>query len=1213
MALQVPVTFEDLAVRFSAEEWHLLEEWQREFHRDVMRENYEMLVSLGTAQLLPLSAFLSLTEPQEDMGDNGCSDGEWERPGGGLQVGQHQGSLHLNALVRLVKGIPEFLFGETKAMDTPEALESKESGSEGARLSLAAMPVDTSPLEGLLNCLPEIPISRPALAATPASSSSSSSQGDGDPELRSPELGPHPLYPYEPAAKISPLAISRNFNGKEDPETSACQLNTPGFTGSQEQKQLGTMGQDAIGSPSKSNPLQGLINCLKEILVQGPQLRRPLTTGPVPQSSPGDIKLMNRDQQHQGPPWAVKAETVSENSPLQGLLNCLKEIPETQDRCASLPGRGVQQRDSPGTWQKDSGVKMEGTTEDAWAQSPQSYIPDTPTPGSCELSALTHSSSTSSSVEGDGNLGLRGPEVPSWAPLNQVGSAQTSPLEALETYLKDIPLNRSLRPQPPSNYWCLSPGQGDMVQRKSDPRVRKWHLEAVTTGSLPSLGPHGCVKDLSAQRLGHLNTPNSFSSGSSTDGDLGLRSPEGSWGQWCREASPLGSSPLQGLENCLKEISTSRPHLSQTASSSLAPGGDGILRRADPRSWALDKEGLGGQPHDSLCLRQGGKEASSESLNQGSLQSRVCSSFALHQTGDRDKKTIDMGPRKCLGEGIAPKPSPLRCLENSLRGILAMRPLRFTCLASPSLSSGSSPSSIHGSGSSSSSGGSEGEDPRLEPELWKTHPKECSLLSISRGPAFQASSHPGPLTNSSNSSTRNREQRRMEPGDWRALNAALKAEETSGCSLGVHGKDMPAETSDGSHTPRNTEMGPSADLEETPDVPTPCPSSGGPEVEEEAGSLKAVPGELSVASPKDAKPEMPEKKARDWTGLALGTEAIPQSSPPEIPKGIQSWGGTSALTSQEAPSPPRPDRGNKRLCSLGDPAASCSTAQLGRRTPGSQIHGSTETPNKTPRLALPSVANAPSLSPVSAPQPSCQCGDAFRGELHNLGAALTEQLTRLSSTLATLSQDMSAMKKRMKLLGRDFRSHQRLGRGSRAWTLCRRYHRCCHSVRRWRRGQEKATQLQPPHFGEQPRDLGVGDTSNFLQRETHMVPQLPPDAPPGVTPMGLTTPFGPNNSSSPSSLLLPSTCSTLLTVCSPQKQREDYQSPPTTPIAISSSQIAPPPSPEEGFKSWQEMEQCKWKPIMNPGMKGAWSQQSREPSSRISEEVITKAQHGGPG
>nr|XP_033788088.1 zinc finger protein OZF-like [Geotrypetes seraphini] len=50
---QMSVTFEDIAVYFSREEWEDLEEWQKEFYKEVMKENYEILNSLGYGTLRP--------------------------------------------------------------------------------------------------------------------------------------------------------------------------------------------------------------------------------------------------------------------------------------------------------------------------------------------------------------------------------------------------------------------------------------------------------------------------------------------------------------------------------------------------------------------------------------------------------------------------------------------------------------------------------------------------------------------------------------------------------------------------------------------------------------------------------------------------------------------------------------------------------------------------------------------------------------------------------------------------------------------------------------------------------------------------------------------------------------------------------------------------------------------------------------------------------
>ncbi|XP_043943322.1 putative zinc finger protein 705E isoform X3 [Protopterus annectens] len=47
MKLEVPETFEDVAVDFSAEEWKMLTNQEKELHREVMVQNYKHMVSVG--------------------------------------------------------------------------------------------------------------------------------------------------------------------------------------------------------------------------------------------------------------------------------------------------------------------------------------------------------------------------------------------------------------------------------------------------------------------------------------------------------------------------------------------------------------------------------------------------------------------------------------------------------------------------------------------------------------------------------------------------------------------------------------------------------------------------------------------------------------------------------------------------------------------------------------------------------------------------------------------------------------------------------------------------------------------------------------------------------------------------------------------------------------------------------------------------------------
>uniref|UniRef100_A0A8C7A7I5 KRAB-A domain containing 1 n=2 Tax=Neovison vison TaxID=452646 RepID=A0A8C7A7I5_NEOVI len=885
----------------------------------------------GTDGLLPLSAFLSPAEPGGAMeGRRYAGEGQETPRGGGPLGGAPPHSLHLTALVQLVREIPEFLFGEV----SPET----ESGSGAVSLDgeqgnpEAAGTMKTCPFRGLLSCLPDTSTGWPRMATTSSSGSSSSSPpgagGQGSP------------LPFKTADKPRSTEKDSPEAPGGEPSPPACSPSRKKGHGRQEK---GTLGTGAVGISPGNSPLQGLINCLKEILVPGsqhPEVSQGLLPPVAGQGAP------QRTRAELGPeslPWEVKTEAASGACPLQGLLNCLKEIPEARHRRPIPLGVGDPPlQEDPGACPRNSGGPRPLQTpppgpgpgagsalstvklEDGWARSP-------PVPASCQLSKWTRSPSATSSQGGNGET--RGVQVPSWGPLAQAGSASSSPLEALEACLKGIPLSGSLPPQPLAASGFRSPQPGDPGSQRPELQPCRPHSEEAAGGPLLALSLPACVRDSPALLSGPHSTPPSFSSSSSTDGDLDFQSPGGSQGRPRGKGSPVGSSPLQGLENCLREIPLLRPQ----SASSWSSAGDRALQRGEPKNWTADKEGLRGEAGEPFHLGQSQGEAATSSFRLASPQALTSSGVPVcYQRGLKDHGAARPGPWRWLPDGAAPKPSPLRCLENSLKGILPGRPLRFACLAGPSPSPGSS--------SSSSFSSSEGD------ELWQLLPQEGP-------PGCKA---PGPLSlgpgGASTGSGPGEGPGRAELGDPCRLRAGEPR-------AGTHGKPLPGGLPE---PPAAAAVRPA--LLQAPPPPCPCGSCLQPELRSLGAALSEKLDRLAAALAGLSQEVATMRTQVDRLGRrprGLGPKC--QASWPWAPSRGSRWAHGPAhrhLPYWRQKGPTRPKPKILRAQVEGGRAGDTSGLSCRRFRPASQL------PPDTPTAEPSGPSSSPSQQPLSS---ACSC------------------------------------------------------------------------------------------------------------------------------------------------------------------------------------------------------------------------------------------------
>ncbi|XP_060136442.1 protein KRBA1 isoform X2 [Zootoca vivipara] len=502
--------------------------------------------------------------------------------------------------------------------------------------------------------------------------------------------------------KVEARSSSPSLQYPDRPDHPLSPCGAPGKEGAAEETRV-------LGIKIKmEEPSEDLVRDLKEVPEEERDLAPSLPDGSVSNSSPETGMDLGM--------WVPYSEAWSPvTSPLHGLLNCLKDIPDPRPQAsqavAAKRGGGPKERRKGGRRGRldpRSDVAAAERAEQGNSQCntppslalcdplPESFLPRGPETFLGESPAKQPRLSTMcTSSHG-------GPDT-EWrkSKLGMSRQGLGTPLQGLERCLKEVPTGAHSQPCSPTISSSIG-SSPDRLPRRT-PATGKWARKeaGLSRNGTPLQGLERCLKELP---LSSPSQPSSPAVSSSPD-RFHRWTPEA--GRWMRreEGPSRNSTPLQGLERCLRELPQNPPSQpwSPAISSSVSSSPDRLHRwTPEPGRWTRKEEGAlpsGIPPLQGLekCLKEiplGGVSCPNAipTGSDFSAQKLRTAEASLQGLWDRGGATNSIQPRPTSTSGsvaaeAAAEASPLDRLMSCLKEIPIQRP---SYLDTPSVSSSAS-------------------------------------------------------------------------------------------------------------------------------------------------------------------------------------------------------------------------------------------------------------------------------------------------------------------------------------------------------------------------------------------------------------------------------------------------------------------------------------------------------------------------------------------